>query len=89
MEFLRICKVRCKHCGSVLGREYQSPHEHGGPMEVCSCGKIGFDPGPIMWRATGKEEDREMILEVGQTDPDTQTNTNREGVTVWNAGNTK
>ncbi len=67
MKFLRVCKVRCKHCGDVLGKEYSSPNQHGGPMTVCSCGKIGFDPDPVIWRALGREEDLEKLFEVAES----------------------
>ncbi len=64
MKFLRVCKVRCKHCGDILGREYASSSEHGGPLTMCTCGKIGFDPGPICWRVLGEMEDLETLFEV-------------------------
>ena len=71
MEYLAVCKVRCKKCGDVLGREYQSANEHGGPMEYCSCGAIGFDPDPITWRVAGDIEDIEKMFEV--CDPSKET----------------
>ena len=64
MKFLRACKVRCKHCGDVLGKEYTHSNQREGPLMMCSCGKIGFDPGPICWRVSGKMEDLETLFEV-------------------------
>lgn len=64
MKFLKICKVRCKKCGDILGREYEDPNERGGPMAFCSCGAIGFDPDPILWKVAGCIEDCEKLFEV-------------------------
>ncbi len=30
MKFLRVCKVRCKHCGDVLGKEYTHSNQREG-----------------------------------------------------------
>lgn len=64
MKYLSVCKVRCKKCGDVLGREFNSPTETGATMEYCSCGAIGFDPDPITWRISGNIDDCESLFEV-------------------------
>ena len=63
MEYCKVCKIRCKKCSDVLGKEYQSPNQPGGPMSYCSCGAIGFDPDPIAWRVVGNIEDCEGLFE--------------------------
>lgn len=66
MEYLSVCKVRCKKCGDVLGREFNSPDETGAVMEYCSCGAIGFDPDPIAWRIIGDIDGFEKLFEIGE-----------------------
>ena len=68
MEYLKVCRIACKHCGEVLEREYTGPGDYAGPVMWCSCGKVGLDPAPYFWKAYGDIEDYEILHEFSEVE---------------------
>ena len=62
--YLSVCRVKCKRCDDVLERRYKSPNDYGGGMMTCTCGAVGFDPGPVIWRVNGNYDDYEILHEL-------------------------
>ena len=66
MEYLKVCRIACKHCGEILERFYNSPADYAGPIMRCSCGMVGLDPAPVFWRAWGDIEDYKILHEIAE-----------------------
>ena len=69
-RWLKVCRVRCKLCGDVLERTYQSRKDYGGQMFWCSCGNLGLDPDPVLWRIGYHQKDSyEILHELAEEEP--------------------
>ncbi|MBR2861583.1 MAG: hypothetical protein IKB86_07075 [Clostridia bacterium] len=66
MEYLKICRIACKHCGEILERFYSDPSDYAGPIMWCSCGKVGLNPAPYFWKAYGDIEDYLILHEFAE-----------------------
>lgn len=51
LTYMRVCRVRCCRCGSILEYQNQSKNDCG-PSQgmVCGCGSIGLAPAALMHR---------------------------------------
>lgn len=51
LQYYRVCRVRCKLCGTVLEWRNRSKDDRG-PRRVmyCQCGSVGMDPAACMFR---------------------------------------
>lgn len=51
LKAFKICRIRCRCCGSILEYKNRSKTDCGaGRMMVCNCGSIGLDPAALMYR---------------------------------------
>lgn len=51
LQHYRICRLRCRQCGSIIEWENQSKDDRGpGRVLYCQCGKVGLDPAAYLHR---------------------------------------
>lgn len=49
--YYRVCRIRCRLCGSIIEWENRSKADRGpGRVLYCRCGKIGMDPAAFLPR---------------------------------------
>ena len=64
IKYYRICRLRCRHCGSVMEWRNRSKDDRGpGYPMMCQCKKVGFDPSACFYRILGNETDWEDLSE--------------------------
>lgn len=62
--YFRICRLRCKCCGTVLEWKNRSKDDWGpGYALYCQCGKVGLDPSAAAYRILGDKENWEDLSE--------------------------
>ena len=61
--FYRVCRIRCKCCGDVLERTFQTKEMKSYDMQWCQCGKVALDPHVVAYRVIGYPEDYEDLSE--------------------------
>lgn len=55
MKYYRVCRIRCKSCGTVLEYYNRSKSDRGpGYPTMCRCGKVGLDPSACAYRILGE-----------------------------------
>lgn len=53
--YFRICRVRCKLCGTILEWKNRSKNDPGpGRVMYCQCGALGLDPSACLYRVLVK-----------------------------------
>lgn len=63
-KYFKVCRVRCKRCGTVLEYVNRSRQDNGlGSALMCSCGKVGLDPSACLYRILGDRENYEDLSE--------------------------
>ena len=64
MKYFKICRVRCKSCGTILEYENRSKDDAGpGSLMACECGKVALDPSATLYRIIGSADFWEDLSE--------------------------
>lgn len=64
LKYYKVCRVRCKLCGTVLEYVNRSKQDNGlGSALMCDCGKVGLDPSACLYRVLGDPENYEDLSE--------------------------
>ena len=64
LQAYRICRLRCRLCGTVLSWENRSKSDPGpGYALRCQCGTVGLDPSAVAYRILGPTEAWEDLSE--------------------------
>lgn len=69
IKYFKVCRVRCKQCGTILEYVNRSKQDNGlGSALMCDCGKVGLDPSACLYRILGDRENYEDLSEEWSAD---------------------
>lgn len=63
VKYFKVCRVRCKLCGTVLEHTNHTKEDNGNDALWCACGKVMLDPAASFYRVMGNPDEYEDLSE--------------------------